>query len=151
MAVAVFNYQDWILDYPELAAKVTEAQGRRLFAQAGTRYLNNTDWSVVQDIPTRTDLLYLLVAHMAALGIARADPSFFGAGRVSSATQGSVSVSLDVGAMSGTEAWYAQTTYGWAYWAATAPYRTMQYVPDPGRYLGVPGQPFGWNGLEFRS
>lgn len=151
MTVAVFDYADWSLDYPELATKVTADQGQRLFDKAGLRYLNNTGCSMVTDIPTRTDLLGLLVAHLAALGIARADPTFFGAGRVSSATQGSVSVSLDVGAMSGTEAWYAQTTYGWSYWAATAPYRTMHYFPDPGRYLGVPGQPFGWNGLEYRS
>ncbi len=148
MAVATFNYTAWITRYPEFAGKVTEVLGALYFDEAGL-YLDNTDCSPVTDINQRTMLLNMLVAHIAALNIARADPTFFAPGRINSATQGSVSVSLDLTALPGTAAWFAQTTYGLSEWAATAPYRTMHYFPGPERFLGVPFQPFGFGGPEW--
>ncbi|MDE3023802.1 MAG: DUF4054 domain-containing protein, partial [Pseudomonadota bacterium] len=48
-------------------------------------------------------------------------------GRINSATEGSVSVTADMGAVTNTQAWYMQTKYGAAYWQASAPYRNFQY------------------------
>jgi hypothetical protein len=140
MAVAVFSYADWSARYPELVAKVTEPLATAYFLEAEI-YLDNTDESVVQDVARRTLLFNMLVAHIAACNGA-ASPAGVGVGRISSATQGSVSVSLDFNVPAGTAAWYALTKYGAAYWAATALYRGMNYIPGEQPSLDVPGA--GW-------
>jgi hypothetical protein len=50
-------------------------------------------------------------------------------GRISPATEGTVSVQADVGVMPNTAAWYQQTKYGMGFWAAVAPLRKFRYVP----------------------
>ncbi|EDJ4876599.1 DUF4054 domain-containing protein, partial [Salmonella enterica] len=59
-------------------------------------------------------------------------------GRITSASQGSVSVSVDNSGSNDASWWYLQTPYGADYWQATAPYRSMEYVPggSPSRYPG---------------
>src|SRR5262249_37816262 len=52
-------------------------------------------------------------------------------GRVASATEGSVSVTLEMPNQPAAAAWYLQTPYGASFWAATALYRTARYVPGP--------------------
>ncbi len=144
MAVAVFDYAAWNTLYPELAG-VTPARAALLFQQAGL-YLDNSDGSIVQDVDRRLMLFNMLVAHLATLGGAlEADGKPTGlVGRVTSAGEGSVSVSVDAGVEPGTAAWYAQTAYGYAFWAAVRPYMRMQYRPvaqpsfDP--FYGFPGR-----------
>lgn len=133
MAVAVFSYSEWALDYPLLAPWVDEATATRFFARAEL-LLNNTDCSPVTDVNQRLLLLNMLVAHLALLNAAINGTLPSGlVGRVTGATEGSVTVSVDAGAMSGSQAWYAQTTPGYEYWQATAFYRNMRYVPGPVR------------------
>lgn len=135
MAIAVFSYGDWSALYPELAPNVDANRGALLFAQAGALYLNNTDASPVQDVTQRTMLLYLLVAHLATLGGAlEADGKPSGlVGRITNATEGSVSVSVDAGVEAGSAAWFAQTSYGYAFWAATKQFRSATYRAVPPR------------------
>lgn len=131
MAVAVFDYALWSLSYPELQASVSEPLAGALFRRAQL-FLNNTDCSPVSDVETRLDLLNLIVAHLASLGGAGQAGGASGlVGRVTSATEGSVSVDVDAGPSSANSAWWLQTTYGFQYWTATAGYRTMRYVPGP--------------------
>lgn len=139
MAVAVFNYAVWAARFPELAATVDQATATAYFAEA-TFLLDNTDCSIVQDVGQRLVLLNLITAHIAYL----ASPARAGAvGRISDATQGSVSTSLDYGDVSKSEAYWVQSPYGAQYWAMTVRYRTMQYRPGPRPFLGVP-RGFGW-------
>jgi hypothetical protein len=130
MAVAVFDYALWSLSYPELKASVTPAVAGALFRRAGL-FLNNTNASVVTDVETRLDLLNLIVSHLAALGGAGGGGNSGLVGRVTSATEGTVKVDVDAGPSTGSNAWWLQTQYGFQYWQATAPYRTMRYVPGP--------------------
>lgn len=95
--------------------------------------LNNTDSSIVTDENERRILLYLLTAHFAQLRAQAAQGNGNMVGRISSVSQGSVSVSADAGPVSNANAWYLQTAYGAEYWALTAKYRTMRYVPAPAR------------------
>lgn len=137
MAVAPFVYADWSAAFPELSG-VTSATATAKFGQAGL-YLSNTDTSPVQDIPTRTTLLYLITAHLAQLG--RTDVTGGLAnplvGRISNAGEGSVSVGVDVGPVTNsTQAFFYQTTYGMQYWAATAGLRLGRYVPARPTALG---------------
>lgn len=142
MAVAVFNYGVWAAQYPELAPSINEALATVYFREAGL-YLDNTDTSPVCDVNVRGMYLDMLVAHIGKLratinGVA---PSPL-VGRISSATEGSVSVSAEMNTP-GSAAWFMQTPYGAAYWAATALYRTMHYVPgapSPSLYPFAPSR-----------
>jgi len=138
VAIASFNYAVWAARFPALAATVDAPLAESYFAEAGV-YLNNTDTSPVVDVAIRLILLNLLVAHIAALNGATAASAAGLVGRISSVTEGSVTISTDYAVPAGSAAWYAQTQYGAQYWAMTAPYRTMNYVPGPEPYLGVPG------------
>jgi hypothetical protein len=142
VAVAVFNWVDWSALYPQLvAAGVTEPYAEALFNGPAGLFLDNTDASPIQDIPTRTTLLYMIVAHLAALGGPGASGNV---GRIASASEGSVSVSFDYAGASASNAYWLQTPYGAQYWQATAQYRTFRYVPGPPPRLGVLGLPGGF-------
>ena len=142
MTVAVFNYGAWVARYPEFAAKVTQPLAEAYFGEA-TLYLDNTDASIVPaDAVTyqpRLSLLNMLVAHIAALNAPNNGREGL-VGRISSATQGSVSVSTDNGAQPGTAAWFQQTQYGASYWQATARYRTFRQA-RPSRASAFPAWP----------
>lgn len=128
MAVVVFDIEKFRKRYPEFSS-VPDELLTEYFNEA-TIYLDNTDHSRVQDLAQRTVLLNMLTAHIAKLNSgSNGEEASELVGRISSATQGSVSVSADMGPVTDTEAWYLQTRYGAAYWQATASFRTMQYVP----------------------
>jgi hypothetical protein len=129
MAVAEFNYSAWIARYPEFMGAVSEERAALFFAEAGL-YLDNTDASIVQDVAVRLLLLNMLVAHIAVLaGALEPDGKPSGlVGRVSSASEGAVSVSTDSGLMPGTAVWFQQTAYGLTFWQASKPYRSARYV-----------------------
>src|SRR6201999_4036529 len=77
-------------------------------------------------------LLSLLTAHITALKDgSNGQPPPGIVGRVDKATEGSVSVSADMGTMAYGQAYYMQTQWGALYWQATARYRTMRYIPAP--------------------
>lgn len=133
MTQVAFVYADWSTRYPEFATTVNAGQAADCFLQA-TLYLDNTDASPVQDIPTRTMLLYMVTAHIAQLRFGSAgQPVSPLVGRIETATQGSVSVSAKAPAAAGTQAWFMQTQYGYSYWTATARCRIARYVPGPRR------------------
>jgi hypothetical protein len=125
--VVTFDYDAWEARYPEFAT-VNQTLATAYFNEA-TIYLDNTAMSIVQDLTQRAVLLNMLTAHIAAMnsgvGGQAASPLV---GRVSQATEGSVSVSAEYDGGTGS-AWYLQTKYGAAYWQATAYLRTFNYVP----------------------
>lgn len=134
-----FDYDAWVVRYPEFAA-VPEALAQAYFDEAGLYCANDTCNPPFGTgiLPT---LLNMLTAHIAWLNAPR-DPSGNPAGtgqpapsivgRISSATEGSVSVTAEFTASGGpSEAWYLQTKYGAAFWQATAQFRTMRYSARP--------------------
>lgn len=129
MTIAVFDWAAWSALYPRLVAQgVNEVYATALFNGPAGLFLNNTDASPIADVNTRTTLLYMITAHLAALE----GPNSQGTvGRLASASEGSVSVSFDYGTQSASAAYWLQTPYGAQYWQASAPYRTMLYVPAP--------------------
>lgn len=141
--VVAFDYAAWSTRYPEFLPAVTQPLAQMFFNEA-CLYIDNTATSAFADAThggQRETLLNMATAHIAALNQPGASPLV---GRIASANQGSVSVSVDYKA-AGTEQWWAQTRYGAALWAATASYRTMQYLPGPSR-TGRPGAwPFPWS------
>lgn len=122
MAVT-FNPELFKQRYPEFAGVSSELLG--LYFDESTLIISNTDRSRVKDEKERRILLWLLVAHKAQLASNKQGGLV---GRIASASEGSVSVSADIGPVTNTQAWYIQTQYGAEYWTATAKYRTMQYI-----------------------
>ena len=123
MPSVVFDPSAFQARYPEFATLSAMTLG--LYFAEATIYLDNTDCSRVTDLGQRAVMLNAIVAHIAAL----ADPNRALVGRISTATEGSVSVSADMGPPSGSAAWFQQTKYGAAYWQMTAAYRTAHYIP----------------------
>lgn len=128
MGIVVFDPVAFKVRYPEFATAPDELLGA--YFDETAIYLNNTESSLVRDVAKRTVLLYMLVAHITVLnfgvGGQVASPLV---GRINSATEGSVSVSADMGPVSGSQAWFYQTKYGAAYWQATVSLRAFRYIP----------------------
>jgi hypothetical protein len=139
--VVAFSYQAWITRYPEFADTVTSDLAGAYFAEA-TIYHRNDGGGPVSTANSQSILLNMATAHIAQLysGTA-AQPASQLVGRISNASEGSVSVSADMTIEAGTEGWWAQTKYGLSYWAATSQYRRMRYRPGFGR--AIPPFPFG--------
>lgn len=127
MGVVAFNYAGWAAKFPEVAAVVTQPQAENYFTLA-CLYLNNTDESIVSDISERATLLDLLVAHISVLFSPALGGGPGSVGRVSNATEGSVSVSTEYPTTLSSQ-WCAQSSYGAMFWALTNRYRSFFYSP----------------------
>lgn len=151
----VFNYDLWAQRYPEFSQTVGAALAGMYFTEA-SMYLDNTACSpIIDNTPggQRALLLNMLTAHIAALNTGTNGSAASAlVGRISDATQGSVSVTADMGVSGpagGSAPWYQQTKYGAAYWQATAGYRMGgRYFRGPQPYFGVqrPGPVGQFNG-----
>ena len=132
MSAVVFDAAAFKVRYPEFST-VPDIRLSAFFNDA-TLYLSNADNSPVQNLTRRAQLLNMLTAHIGSLGGAlNAGGTPSAVGRVSSATEGSVSVSLEYMAP-GSAAWYSQTQYGAAFWQATSSLRGFRYRPQPTRF-----------------
>ena len=127
-----FNYTEWVTGYPAFAA-VPEPLVVGTVLPLAEVYLRNDGGGPVTTAAIQTALLNLIVAHVCQLlfGPTGGSPSGL-VGRISSASEGSVSVSMDF-PTTPSNAWFMQTSYGAAFWQATAQYRTMRYLPGPQR------------------
>ena len=128
MAVVVFDPDAFVARYFEFSGVPFEVLS--MYFDEATLYLSNAESSPVQDLSRRALLLNMLTAHITALnfGVNGAASSPL-VGRITAATEGSVSVTVDAGAVSGSAAWFMQTKYGAAYWQATINLRGFRYVP----------------------
>ena len=146
MGVVVFNYAEWALQFPALATQVSPELAQLYFDRRCPFYLDNTDGSVVTDVNQRSALLDLLVAHIAMVSGASPAAAQGVVGRISSVTEGSVTIKAESptgNSASALAAWFGQTGPGAQFWAMTAPYRTFQYVPGPEPLFEAP-RPSRW-------
>ena len=125
MAKVVFDPAHFKEIYPQFAG-ISDTQLEWFFKKSEF-ILENSDCKI-KDETERLINYYLLVAHYAELQT-QIQSGNSAVGRISSATEGSVSVSLDYPtSATGREKWFNQTPYGAEYWSNTAPYRTGLYV-----------------------
>lgn len=129
MAIVVLDITKFRAMFSEFS-NVTNDLLPFLFEQA-TDYLNDSDFSLVEDVIKRERLLYLLMAHLAYVryGDANGNGGTGMVGRISSASEGSVSVSSDAGQVEFRYMWYTQSQYGMEFWQATKVYRMANYYP----------------------
>lgn len=158
-----FDYDTWIAGYP-IFAGCTPTQGQAWFNRADLYFANDICNPAICVGLTRFAMyLYMLTSHIAWLSAPRdasGNPAATGqappaiVGRISSATEGSVSVTSEFGASgSPSEAWFLQTPYGAEFWQATAQFRTARYLANPTVVAGtifpfVPG--YGVGGFRYR-
>lgn len=149
--IASFDYGEFTGIYPEFAGAAQGACANNF--TLATMLLNNCCSSPVCDPDQRLALLYMLTAHITFLMTPAPannnDPQGV-VGRVSDATQGSVSVSTDwVTDVSQSMAYYSQTKYGAMFWQLTASYRTMHYIGPPQSGPNGPGFPWGFGSFPW--
>lgn len=128
--IVQFSYAAWIARYPEFAS-VTQPTAEQYFAEASV-YHRNDGGGPVTDPTVQSVLLNMVTAHIAArysTPTGGAQPSGGLVGRLTNATEGSVSAGTQNDYPPGTVQWFQQTKYGSDYYLATAPYRTMRYMP----------------------
>lgn len=133
-----FNYQEWAARYPEFDTTVLGPAAQDLFAQAEMLHANDRSGPVASEDQQKF-LLYLLVAHLAQIyyGSTTTPISPF-VGPITNASEGSVSVGAQIPQLPGSAAWYALSKYGYNYWFATAPFRTMRYRAVQPRQFNPP-------------
>ncbi len=146
--IVTFTPAEFVAAYPEFTG-IQNAPMIQNFALA-TLSLNNSCGSRVRDANQRQALLFLLVAHMTLLsngsndGAGNVQPPVGIVGRIDAAAEGSVNVSAQFEAPPNASLAYCiQTKYGAQYWALTARYRTMIYIPAPGADYSPLPSPFG--------
>ncbi len=142
-----FNYGAWQQRYPEFSA-VSQPMAQDYFTEA-TLYWRNDGTVPVSTAAVQSMLLNMLTAHIAALNSQSQGDEFPGeskdanspVGRISSVTQGSISLSIESGAPPSEQAaFFGQTRYGLAFWRATAAFRTGgHYIPGQLQPGGLPG------------
>lgn len=125
--IVVFDPAAFILAYPSFSLVPASALTNNF--NAATLMLNNSAASIVRDEPTRAMLLNLLTAHITALlNGTNGGSSGDVVGRVSAATEGSVSATIDYVTLSEAAAYFSQTPWGAQFWQSTVIYRTARYV-----------------------
>jgi hypothetical protein len=146
-----FDYAWFQRRFPELSEWVSPDVAESYFDMA-TAMIDNRDAGGVQEvcqslklspvtnIRTRQQLIGLLMAHLATLfspinGVA--SPTTVG--RITGASEGSVSVSTEYPSVPGAE-WFNQTKYGALFWQLTARYHMMRYyvARQPNRWQFPP-------------
>lgn len=157
--IVVFDYGIWTSIYPAFASTTSQAQAQNYFDIA-CLYINNTPTSPIPVVDcvgnqVRAKILGLTTAHI-CIKLTPGAPETVG--RVASANQGSVSLTLDMGTTPANAAWWQQTQYGTMAWRALAPYRSFRYFPARRPYLGVgmlgggaPGAAGGLAGTSYKG
>lgn len=136
-----FVFSDWAAAFPPFA-NIGEPLATQFFTQATFICANEACNPLNGVTGMLQQALWLLTAHIAWLQSPRdasGNPAASGSvspivGRVSTATEGSVSIGTDMGdvnAGSPSQAWFMQTQWGSTYWTMTMGIRTAQYVPAP--------------------
>lgn len=138
MGAVAFNYDTWAARYPEFLG-VSKALAQAYFDEANL-YVANEAWNPAFAQGSLGALLNMATAHIAWLNAprdAKGNPSSTGAappnivGRITSANEGSVSVSAENNYPPGSAQWWQQTRYGAAFWQASNPYRRFRYAANP--------------------
>jgi len=125
MSVVTFDPTTFVLRYPEFSS--VDGNLLAMYFQEATIYCSNSSHSIIKDTVIRAVILNAITAHIAKLASLDSDR----VGRVASAGEGSVNVSLAMPAASGSRAWYEQTQYGASAWLMMSPYRRAIYVRPP--------------------
>lgn len=149
--VVTFDYTAWSALFPQFS-NLTEDQVEQVVLPLAVQYNRNDGGGPICDAGVQTQALNLMVAHCAQILFGSATQKVSPlVGRVSSATEGSVSVDTDYGGQPASAAWFNQTPYGAAWWVLVKPYRLGIYAPKitpQVQPINLPYARFGWPGFR---
>lgn len=139
--VVTFSFTEFAAMFP-VFANVDQAFAKGCFTLGGLYFANNAlNPALCSGSDVMKMLAYLVTAHLAWLNAprdAQGNPAAAGqapsplTGRITSASEGSVSVAVELkDSGSPSEAFFSQTPYGLQFWQATAQYRQMRYIANP--------------------
>jgi hypothetical protein len=144
------DYVAWQAQFPELGYIGYETAYE--WYVTSDLFLRNDGTAPISTYARQQKAMFFLMAHLIALfgpqpgtglpnGATASNPTGGMVGRVSTASEGSVSVSSEYAAANNENAaWYAQTRYGAAYWQLINIWRRFRYMPGPVRFG------YGWWG-----
>ena len=142
--IVAFSYNGWIALFPQFS-NLTQVQVTGPILTVAQQYCRNDGGGPVCDPNLQTQLLNMMVAHIAQLLFgSTTQPLSPLVGRVSNATEGSVSVTADW-PTTPNNAWYLQTEYGAMFWQLMLPYRMGRYFPKITQQRQAAGGPW-WGG-----
>lgn len=125
--VFIFDPAAFKAAFPQFS-KFTDEQLTQFFEEVENTVLDNTESSCI-GLKDRKKFFYLLVAHQAALQDRINEGNTGLVGRISSATEGSVSISTDyLSSPTALAQWLNQTPYGAKFYAWTSKYRSALWV-----------------------
>ncbi len=139
--IADFDYTAFAVRFPEFS-EMPMPRIRAFWTEANI-YIKNDGTSIIEDVPQRGVILNLMAAHIAALNAAVVPGQIASAGglvgRISGATEGSVSVTLEPmgSGTSAMAAWLNQTRYGAQLWAMLQRFLTARFYTGRQPYLGI--------------
>jgi hypothetical protein len=143
MGVAVnFDYNGWIQAYPNFSYVPIELA--QTYFNIATSYLRNDGGGVVNNPVYQDMYLKMIMSHLAQLLApdAQGQPASSIVGRITNASEGSVSVASEMSGPDAAAFWY-QTKYGAMFWNATKQYRTMRWKRGRVRRIEPWFVPFG--------
>lgn len=144
--IVQLDWAQWRLLFPEFSNLANEQLEGPVWELA-QQYCRNDGGGPVCSTALQTQLLNLMAAHVAQLlyGSTKA-PATGLSGAVTSATEGSVSVSVGV-VVNTSNQWFFSTPYGQAFWQLAAPFRQARYWPKITQQfqpVAMPNVPY-WN------
>jgi hypothetical protein len=130
MGISVpFVFDVWASAYP-MFSNIDQNTIQAVVLPLAQSYHRNDGGGPINDPVIQTQALWLAVAHVAQLmfGSTTQEASPL-VGRVSNATEGSISVTAEYNDKNPAGAWWEQTTYGAAYWQLIKSYAMGFYHP----------------------
>lgn len=144
--IVQFDIAQWRLLFPEFS-NVTDDQLNGPVWTMAQAYCRNDGGGPVNDVLVQTELLNLMVAHIAQLLYgSTTQPSSGLVGPIVSATEGSVSATAGV-VYNTSNQFFLQTKYGSLFWQLALPYRLARYYPKITQQfqpVAAPSAPY-WN------
>jgi len=142
-SVVVFDYASWLAAYPQFGS--VGLQQAQEFFNLACLLISNLPNSPVPYLPaalppvfTRKIILNAATAHFAYLFTPDTTGNGRPVGRISQASEGSVSLGLDyAAAQTDTQAFWNQSPFGAFVWVSLLPYRSAFYAPGPAARGGV--------------
>jgi len=139
-----FNYAAWAALFPQFS-NLTSDQVAGPILTLAEQYNRNDGGGPVCDAGIQTQLLNMMVAHVAQLLFgSTTQPLSPLVGRISNASEGSVSVGTDF-PTTPNDKWFSQTQYGAMWWQLALPFRLGRYAPKiTPQYQPINGSWGGW-------
>lgn len=149
---ATLCYPDWQRAFPQFNDTISLATFDGVIVPMVNATVATAPWwASFCDPNLQLQLLNLMAAHWAQLlfGTVAGQPPSALVGRITNASEGSVSVAAEMAGATAASAWYQQTPFGAAYWQLTTVQRLGFYAPKITPRVQPQNYPYAVYGLPY--